>query len=90
MGREMSIIFVQNATKRTADAVVTYNVKMLSVADSKAIRTKFGTCFVGKIDKRPEEMKPYSVKNRVTPETRIRISVLKLIAQRYRDSNQGS
>ena len=90
MGREMSIIFVQNATKRTADAVVTYNVKMLSVADSKAIRTKFGTYFVGKIDKRPEEMKPYSVKNRVTPETRIRISVLKLIAQRYRDSNQGS
>ena len=89
-GRDLPIVFVQNATKRVADAVVTYNVKMLSVADSKFIRTKFGSFFVGMVDKRPENMKPYSVKNRVTPETKIRISVLKLLAKRYRDSNPGS
>ena len=90
MGKSMSIVFVSNATKRVADAIVVYNVKMLNIADSKAIRTKFGSYFVGgKGDQRPESMKPYSVKNRVTPETSIRISVLKLLAQRYRDSNPG-
>ena len=63
---------------------------MLSIADSKAIRNKFGTYFLGGIDKRPTELKPYSIKNKVTPETKIRISILKLMAKRYRDSNPGS
>ena len=89
MGREMSVVFVSNATKRVPDAIVTYNVKMQTVSDSKAIRTKFGTYFLGQVDRRPEAMKPYSVKNRLTPETKIRISVLKLLAKRYRDSNPG-
>lgn len=91
MGKEMGILFVQNATTRQPDAIVTYNVKMQFVADSKAIRTKFGSFFLGgRGDQRPEALKPFSIKNRVTPETKIRISVLKLIAKRYRDSNPGS
>ena len=90
MGREMKILFVQNVTTRQADAVVAYSVKMLSVADSKAIRLKFGSFFLGGSDKRPTELKPYSIKNRITPETKIRISILKLMAKRYRDSNPGS
>ena len=90
MGKELSILFVSNATRRQADAIVTYNVKMVNIADSKAIRLKFGSFFLGGKDKRPDCLKPYSIKNRLTAETKIRISVLKLIAQRYRDSNQGS
>ena len=91
MGKEMPVTFVSNATTRQPDAIVTYNVKMPSVAESKAIRTKFGSFFLGgRGDQRPTELKPYSIKNRVTPETKIRISVLKLLAKRYRDSNPGS
>ena len=75
MGRELSILFVQNATTRQPDALVTYNVKMHNVADSKAIRVKFGSFFVGgRGDQRPEAMKPYSIKNRVTPETKISVA----------------
>ena len=47
MGRELSICFVQNITSRQADSIVTYNVRMRNVADSKAIRDKFGSFFVG-------------------------------------------
>ena len=84
----MSIHYISNATKRQADAIVAYNVKMVNVADSKAIRKKFGTFFLGGKDQRPEALKPYSIKNRITPETKIRIDILKLLAQRYRDANQ--
>ena len=90
LGHKGSIVFVQNATTRQPDAIVTYNVKMSTIAESKAIRTKFGSFFLGRKDQRPDALKPYSIKNRVTPETRVRINVLKLMAQRYRDSNPGS
>ena len=91
VGSPGKIIFVQNATTRQPDAITAYNVKMSSVAESKAIRDKFGSFFLGgKGDQRPANLKPFSIKNRVTPETKIRISVLKLLAKRYRDSNQGS
>ena len=90
IGRPGNIVFVQNATTKQPDAVVAYNVKVTSVAESKTIRDKFGSFFLGGTDKRPEELKPYSIKNRLTPETKIRISVLKLLAKRYRDSNPGS
>ena len=88
MGREMPIHYISNATRRQADAIVIYNVKMVSKVDSDKIRKKFGSFFLGRKDERPEALKRYSIKNRVTPETKIRIDVLKLIAQRYRDSNQ--
>ena len=90
MGREMNIVFIQNATTRQADAVIAYSVKMTTISDSKAIRDKFGSYFIGNVDRRPENLKPYSIKNRITAETKIRISILKLIAKRYRDSNPGS
>ena len=90
MGKEYEIIVVQNATKRHKDAEVAYCVKMVNVADSKAIRRKFGSFFFGGVDKRPPELKKINIKNWVTPNTRIRVDVLKLIAQRYRDSNRGS
>ena len=90
MGRALPIVFVKNSTARHQDAEVTYSVQMSSVADSRAIRRKFGSYFLTGRDARPELIKPYSVKNFVTPETRIRISILKLMAKRYRESNPGS
>ena len=91
MGKEMPIIFVQNSTKRYEGAEVTYTVRMVEVSDSKAIRRKYGSFFLGgKGDRRPDPLKTISIKNKVTPETLTRISVLKLLAKRYKDSNPGS
>lgn len=87
MGRDYPIVFVKNGTYRHEGAEVTYNVQMTSVADSDAIRKKFGSFFLGGKKAKPESLSGISIKNFVTPDTRIRISVLKLIAQKYRDSN---
>ena len=92
MGKEYSIIVVHNATRRVPDAEVTYIVRLASVQDSKSIRVKFGSFFLGGAgnDRRPEGLKGISIKNRVTPNTQTRISIMKLLASRYRDSNPGS
>ena len=92
MGRALPVIVVHNSTRRVPGAEVTYTVKMANVKDSKSIRTKFGSFFVGAAgtDRRPPPLKGISIKNRVTPETHVRISILKLIAKGYRESNPGS
>ena len=90
MGKALPVVFVKNSTARHKDAEVTYSVRMTSVQDSKNIRTKFGSYFLSGRGGLAENLKPYSIKNFVTPETRIRISILKLIAKRYRESNPGS
>lgn len=89
-GRKMDIVFVSNSTKRHKDAEVTYTVKMREVRDSQAIRDKFGSYFVGGPNRLPENLKPYSIRNRVTPETKVRIAVLQVMAKRYKTSNPGS
>ena len=91
MGKTYEIIFISNATSRVrVDAEVTYSVRLASVADSSAIRRKFGSFYLGGVDKRPDELKKINIKNRVTPETKTRISVLKLLAKRYKTSNPGA
>ena len=90
MGRDMGIHFIKNSTARHKDADIKYTVKMKDVQDSKLIRDKFGSFFSGGADKRPPEMKPYSVRNRITPGTQVRISVLQVLARRYKVSNPGS
>ena len=90
MGKELSIVVVQNATKRHRGAEVTYNVRMSDLNTCKAIRRKFGSFFLGSQDKRPPNLKHVNIKNRVTPETRTRVDVLKLLAKRYKESNPGS
>ena len=87
MGREFPLVFISNATSRIPNSEVKYNVKMANVADSKLIRTKFGSFFLGSKDGRPADLKKINIKNRVTPETKTRIDVLKLLAAKYRDSN---
>ena len=90
MGRELPILFVQNSTKRHQGAEITYTVKMIELSDSKALRRKFGSFYAGGRDERPESLKPFQISNKVTPETLTRISILKLLAKKYRDSNPGS
>ena len=90
LGKEAPIVVVQNATKRHQGAEVTYNVKLSDVAVSRSLRRKFGSFYLGSQDKRPDGLRHVNIKNRVTPETRTRIDVLKLLAHRYRTSNPGS
>ena len=47
MGQECDIVVVQNATARHQGAEVKYSVKVSTVAESKAIRKKFGAFFIG-------------------------------------------
>ena len=86
----MPILVVHNATGAGPNAPVTYSVQMSSVDDAKTIRTKFGSYFAQGKDSRPSGLGSISVQNAVTKGTRIRISIMKLIAKRYRDSNQGA
>ena len=67
-----------------------YNVRLPSVQLSKEVRTKFGSFYANGRDERPPEFKPYSIRNLLTQETRIRLSILQVIGRRYKDSNQGS
>ena len=87
LGREPPIVVVQNATSRVPNSEVKYNVKMAQLADAKLIRTKFGSFFLGSKDARPDALRHINIKNRVTPETKTRVEVLKLLASRYRDAN---
>ena len=90
MGSEIPIVFIKNATTRQKDAEVAYCVQVAQVSVCSSIRKKFGSFFLGSVDRRPEGLLHVNIKNRVTPETRIRVSLLKLMAKRYRDTNPGS
>ena len=90
MGREVPIEYISNSTGPQPDALIRLNVKLASVEASKAVRVKFGQFYLTGRDKRPEFFKPYSIRNLVTQETRIRIAILQVIGRRYKESNQGS
>ena len=87
VGKELPIVVVMNSTGRRPDAIVQYRVRMTSVADSAAIRAKFGSFFSGGVDRRPDALRGVSVRNLVTQGTRVRLAVLQTIAKRYRDAN---
>jgi hypothetical protein len=90
LGKEVEIVVVQNVTSRQPGAETTYNVRLASIEDSKALRRRFGSYFKAGQDTRPPSLRAVSIKNRVTSDTKIRISVLKLMAKRYRDTNPGA
>jgi len=77
------IVVVHNVTGRGSDYVVTYSVRLDSVEASRSIRK-------GGADGRPPELKSVSIRNVVTKETRIRLSILKMLGQNYKDSNTGA
>ena len=88
MGAECSIVYIQNITSRAPDSEVRYKVVLTSVDESSRIRTKFGKFFIGG-NKRPDVFKGISIRNLLTQESRVRLSLLHLYAKRYEDSNPG-
>jgi len=87
--RPVNIVVVRNVSSRSGSTSV-YSVQLDSVLDSRLIRSKFGSFFARGVDNRPADLKDISISNVVTRETRIRISLLKLFAKKYKDSNSGS
>ena len=68
MKKEYRIVVVNNSTHCVPDAEVTYTVRLASVDDSKSIRLKFGSFFVGAPGKGrvPADLKGISIRNRMT------------------------
>jgi hypothetical protein len=89
LGKELPIVVVQNVSGRSADSEVRYHVKMECAAHSQEIRSKFGYFFTKGTDTRPPSLASVSIGNRLTPASQIRIAILKLLAKRYVDSNEG-
>lgn len=91
LGKELPIVVVQNVTGRGKDAETRYHVKMEFAAHSQEIRSRFGSFFAGKVDRRPPEFASISISNRLTPATQVRLAIMRLLAQRYVKSNpEGS
>jgi hypothetical protein len=90
MGRDVPVVFVQNVTNKLRDTVATYHVQVASASLSSEIRTRFSSFFSGGKDVRPEEVKKIALRNRVTQETHVRISIIHLFGQRYTKANPGS
>jgi len=90
LGKELPIVVVQNITGRSSDAPTRYHVRMEYAAHSQEIRSKFGSFFSGGVDRRPPELRNVSISNRITPATQVRIAIMKLMAKRYVDSNEGA
>ena len=87
-GRDLPIEVVHNQTG--VRRVTTYLVQMSNLRDASDIRKKFGSFFAGGKDSRPSALKEISIGNWVTPGTKVRIAILKVMAERYRASNPGS
>ena len=90
MQRDIPIIVVKNNTGKGKDAQTTYNVQLERLEDSKEVRTKFGSFFIGGVSKCPEDLKGISINNRVTAETLVRIAILRVLGARYLASNPGA
>ena len=89
LGTGVDIVSVRNSTGMAPNAPTTYTVQLSSVEVASSIRTKFGSFFSGGRDNRPSSLSHISIQNSVTKATRIRISILKLLAKRYEGSNPG-
>ena len=88
LNREPSIKVVHNQTG--TKKATSYLVKMEDSRDASAIRSAFGSFFKGGKDARPAALNGISITNWVTPATKVRIAILKVLATRYRSSNPGS
>ena len=81
---------VRNATGRRKDAPTRLQVKLTSAEAAREIRSKFGFFFSGGVDVRPPYFKDVSIRNWITPETKVRLAILQILAKRYRSSYEGS
>ena len=90
LGREVRIVFVKNITAKGKDAVTRYQVQLESVAVSKELRDKFSGFFPNGKDIRPESIKKISIRNRLTHESRVRLTIMRVLGERYLSSNKGA
>ena len=90
LGSDRKIVVVVNKTARRKDAKSRYHVQLAQLQDSKDLRGKFGSYFLGGGDKRPDSVKHVSIDNLVTPATSVRIAILKVLAKRYLEANPGA
>ena len=90
MGKEVPIVFVQNVTNKLRDTEASYNVQIADASVASAIRKRFSGYFKNGKNERPASLSKISIKNRITQETHIRISIFHLFGQRYTNSNKGS
>ena len=88
--RQASISYIQNITGKRGNGIKVFLVKMDNLVDAKMIRDKFGSYFKAGAAVRPSGLLGLSIRNRVTVGTRIRIEIMKLLADRYKKSNPGS
>jgi hypothetical protein len=88
--REVRVIVVHNVSGRAPGSEVTLSVRLSSVEDARLIRAQFGAFFAKGKDARPRELQNIGIRNVLTKETRIRISIMKILGARYKTSNPGS
>jgi len=86
---DFQIIVVHNVTGRGSGSIPSFSVRLASVEAARQIRSKFSSFFAGGNDSRPTELQSVGIRNVLTKETRVRISILKLLGQRYKDNNPG-
>lgn len=89
LGKELPVVVVQNITGRGTDVSTRYHVKMECTAHSQEVRSKFGSFFIGGVDRRPQQFSQLSISNRVTSGTQVRVAVLRALGKNYEDSNSG-
>ena len=90
MDREIRVVFVKNISGKGKESLARYQVQVESVSISKEIRDKFGTFFPKSKDCRPPSFKKISVRNRLTHETRVRLNIMRVLAEHWLKSNPGS
>ena len=88
---DFDVILVSSPFKLNNSGPTTYNVRLDSVYSSKRIRDLFSGFFrEHRPVSLPPSLKGVSLRNKVTLETKIRISILRQMGDRYLNSNPGS
>ena len=85
------VMYVANPFRFQTNRQNVYNVQMDSVSSAKRIRDVFSGFFRGRRPVNlPPPLKGVSIRNKVTPSTKIRISILHQLGSIYTETNQGA
>ena len=85
------VLYVSNPHRFQPNRPPTYNVRMDSVHSSSCIRDLFSGFFRhNRPVSRPPPLKGVSIRNKITPDTKIRISILHQFGRVFTESNNGS
>ena len=84
------VCYVSNPFRFQTNRQNLYNVQMDSIRSSKLIRDVFSGFFRGRKPATiPPPLKGVSIRNKITPNTKIRISILHQFGSLYKESNPG-